>query len=649
MSCAVAATASDAALLPDQVPYLNAKHRYPIGNGVAIAVGDGSGDWYKLTGLGYTNPNFITSENLTLEIDGVEQPIRLEMKRARETGVYYGVSVLGDLQVRLIDYARWGQPWISRLVMIDNTSRAISHEVRIRAMVHPITKAGMTHWLVKDAHDEYCGMVIKADTSAVINWGTKNLKDRSVAISFSEPAGTAFINGDTCTLETKLQRLSPGGSYDAALCHYFREDNTPDSQCIDNIRAINSVGELEKGITDWQSWFEQVGPGYQLANIKEARARDMEEGGLAIIKTNQSQDGGFIDHATYYNIGNIRDSVLGLRGLTATGHFGESKKWLNWLDHKFALYGHIPNAASCDASLADKSNPYDLGNTDVEVTALSLLCARDYYHATKDIQTLNAVRKSLQYCMDVQLKDAVANGYKLAFNGDETEICGAVNVSASGVKMGPDAQRQDWSLSSVGLCAASLDFYIEYLKARGDDPANYRNSLTGTTMNLPAEMRKLLKAMDDDFWRTDVPEIPGGFHDSFRKKSDMSWPLARIVNFTLMPVYFGTPYAPDRKAKDVSAIAHYFDEKTGFLQLVPGADTGFDGHDLGYLLWSLVEVGNPKKTEVYDALVNGATADCWGSFSEAYNATGVPNWHDLRTFETGCNVSAIARYWDLKP
>jgi hypothetical protein len=145
-----------------------------------------------------------------------------------------------------------------------------------------------------------------------------------------------------------------------------------------------------------------------------------------------------------------------------------------------------------------------------------------------------------------------------------------------------------------------------------------------------------------------VPEIPGGFHDSFRKKSDMSWPLKRIANLTLMPVYFGTPYAPDRQAKDVAAIASYFDEKTGFLQLVPGADTGFDGHDLGYLLWGLVETGNPKKEEVYRALVDGPTADCWGSFNEAYDAKGNRNGHDLRTFETGCNVSALAKYWGLK-
>jgi hypothetical protein len=41
--------------------------------------------------------------------------------------------------------------------------------------------------------------------------------------------------------------------------------------------------------------------------------------------------------------------------------------------------------------------------------------------------------------------------------------------------------------------------------------------------------------------------------------------------------------------------------------------------------------------------------DCWGSFNEAYNADGARNDHDLRSLETGINVSAIAKYWGLKP
>ncbi len=47
-------------LLPEQVPYLNTRSRYPLGNGVAIAIGDASGGWSQLFGPGYTSPNFIS-------------------------------------------------------------------------------------------------------------------------------------------------------------------------------------------------------------------------------------------------------------------------------------------------------------------------------------------------------------------------------------------------------------------------------------------------------------------------------------------------------------------------------------------------------------------------------------------------------------
>jgi hypothetical protein len=102
-----------------------------------------------------------------------------------------------------------------------------------------------------------------------------------------------------------------------------------------------------------------------------------------------------------------------------------------------------------------------------------------------------------------------------------------------------------------------------------------------------------------------------------------------------------------RRSLDVQAMLRHFDRRSGLLQLVPGAETSFDGHTLGYLLWTLLETGHPAADEVHAARVNGPTADCWGPFAEAYTREGVPNQHDLRTLETGCNLSAIARYWRL--
>ncbi len=94
-------------------------------------------------------------------------------------------------------------------------------------------------------------------------------------------------------------------------------------------------------------------------------------------------------------------------------------------------------------------------------------------------------------------------------------------------------------------------------------------------------------------------------------------------------------------------MARHFDRHSGFLQLVPGADAGFAGQTLGYLLWDIVATDHPDAAVVYQALVNGPTADCWGSFAEAYSRAGVPNHHDLRTFETGANLSALAKCWQL--
>ena len=46
------------------------------------------------------------------------------------------------------------------------------------------------------------------------------------------------------------------------------------------------------------------------------------------------------------------------------------------------------------------------------------------------MQTLTNVDTSLRYAMDIQLKQALNNGYRLEFSGDETELCGASDMLA---------------------------------------------------------------------------------------------------------------------------------------------------------------------------------------------------------------------------
>jgi len=134
------------------------------------------------------------------------------------------------------------------------------------------------------------------------------------------------------------------------------------------------------------------------------------------------------------------------------------------------------------------------------------------------------------------------------------------------------------------LCSASLDFYIEYLTAKGANPAAYLNSQDQRVLNLNDELGRLKEALERDLWRTNMPEFPGGFHDWVRVKSDGSRLRYPVVNFTLFPLYYGTPLQyPDRARNDVFFVLQYFDEPAHLLPLlgIPGGRSL--GHDLGYV------------------------------------------------------------------
>jgi hypothetical protein len=245
--------------------------------------------------------------------------------------------------------------------------------------------------------------------------------------------------------------------------------------------------------------------------------------------------------------------------------------------------------------------------------------------------------------MEAQLRYAATNDDRLEFGGDETELCGAVDIRSTGFNR---KLAQYWSMTSVALCSASLDFYIQYLIANGENPASYLNLQDHHTLNLYDEQRRLEDTVEKDFWRTNLPECPGGFHDWFRAKNNNAWPSGRVVNFTLFPIYYGTPMKyPERVRCDVVAMKQFFDPASRCLPLVGKAGERSLGHDLGYLLWGLVACDDPERKAVYDALVNGPTVRCWGTYNEAYDADGSPNANGLRTFETGVNLSAIAKYW----
>lgn len=641
--------------LPPQVPYLNTREDFFMGNGYAGAGGPGDGTWNFLIGPDYTCPNYLRREEIRLVVDGTEQKLRMDVHRARETGVFYGISVNGDLKITLVDYALMGQPCVARLIQIENLSSRQQHSVSIRAYIEPITGPGRS--------DEVSGLInhkrrwlqLKLDTSLKCCEGhyCQNWSDRYATIFFDKAINAVTRTNGGYVFTTAPETILPHACSDCVLYHYMDYRNFGGVSWLEKHEPQNASEDLAKCIAWWREWFEGVAPKYSLDQIKDARARALVEGGLATIKMNECRDGGIVANERGWDMSYVRDGYCGLRGLTAFGHFEESRRFIQWLDRQYRAHGLIPDAGPGGSLTYAHPNGNNgrvcpEANAVVEVTALCILAARDYYDGTHDLRTLTNVDDSLSYSMDAQLKYAMTNDDRLEFSGDETELCGASDVSGLRAEGFNRDLGQYWSMTSIALCSASLDFYIQYLRDQGKNPAHYWNRLNHQTVNLYDELKRLQDALERDFWRTNVANCPHGFHDWFRVKSTGAWPSGRLINFTLYPIYYGTPLKyPGRAKADVEAMKQFFNPSIPLLPVtgIPGRKSL--GHDLGYLLWGLVAVNDPEKEAVYKALVDGPTAGCWGAYHEAYAGDGTPNHNGLRTFETGVNLSAIAKYWEI--
>ena len=641
--------------LPPQVHYLNTREDFFMGNGYAGAGGPGDGTWNFLVGPDYTCPNYLKREEIRLVVDGTEQPLTMDVHRARKTGVFYGTGTNGDVKVTLIDYALLGEPCVARMVQVENLSSHDQHDVSVRAYIEPINGSGRSHEVSGLIDNQRQWIQLKLDTSlnCVEGHYCPNWADRYATLFFDKALNGITRTNGGYVFTTTPETIAPHASSETVLYHYMDYTNYGGVGWLEKHEPQYPSRDLAKWIGWWQTWFNDVAPEYSLNRITDERARDLVEGGLATLKMNECRDGGIVANERGWDMSYVRDAYCGLRGLTAFGHFEESKRFIQWLDRTYAAHGLIPDAGPGGSLTYAHPNGNNgrfcpEANAVVEVTALYILAARDFYHGTHDLETLTNVDTSLSYSMDAQLKYALTNDYRLEFSGDETELCGASDVPGLKDEGFNRKLEQYWSMTSIALCSASLEFYIEYLKAPGRDPAHYLNRLNNQTLNLYDQLGHLQDALERDFWRTDVPNCPQGFHDWFRVKSNGAWPSGRLVNFTLFPVYYGAPMKyPGRAKCDVEAMKQFFNPAIPLLPVTGIAGRRSLGHDLGYLLWGLVAVDDPEKEAVYKALVDGSTAGCWGTYHEAYGNDGTPNRNGLRTFETGVDLSAIAKYWQV--
>jgi hypothetical protein len=608
--------------LPPLVPYMGPIEKNFIGSDTAGAGGLVNGIWDFLIGPDYTSINYIKSEELRVEIDDTEYSLNLEMHRVKGSGMFCGRQRLGELEITVLDFTNMSQPWVARLVSINNTSSSKTHSVSVKAYIIPAAA---------DA-EILCGSAVKivaekniliADTAKNCNWA-----DRCAIISFNNNSTCTDING-CYVLHTDPAIILPGEITDSSLYHYthYLEEWKNEQAHIDYINVRKPILDYQTCLKEWEEW---LGSGTKF-DMRDERIKDIVEGTLVLTKMQQNRDGGFMATARVYALSYLRDSHGASRGLLAAGYTEEARKYILCEHHKFKIFGHIPNAVE----MGNDAYAHDFGGADnhaAETPAYYVLCARNYYEKTGDIDLLIHIEESMKSCVDIQIEFAEKNGWKLPFNGDETE---QFTIKKDGEIWGGFGNIEDWdinnwSMTSLAACAASVDFYIKYLKLKGEliEVDSYIEKLD-----------KIKGSIDLNFWRNDL-----GIYDWERKK-DGSYSDYRVPNFSLLPFWINAPINEPLRGNSNIVFMTQFLKPNGYLPTQPGAIEGICGHNLGYLLYGLTKIDHPKKHEVYNTLVNGGTVSCWGTWSEYYGPHGMGNTRNMRIFESNINMEAILGYW----
>lgn len=622
MNCRVAHSMQQISLdviqTADTVPFLNNRgESYFTGNGILGGGGDSKGTWDFLIGPDYTSPNFLKSEIITITVNGVEKSLVLEMHRIRSSGIYYDRVEAGDARIHVFDYATPGMPLITRHFVIENISE--NHPLTFQIHAEIKKGNGISEGVYGNA------LLLKADrTTPLFGNGDGGYWKESFALIAFNPGNQCGISLSSAALSTVKITVAPGKSEQAGLVHCLF-DNDP-NLVKENLQRIGSL-DLDKNLTtslaEWKSW---INKGKKISNA-DARVNDILESMLVGIRMQQNRCGGFIAGTRKYAFSYVRDSYGACSGLLALGHTEEVKKYLEVTLHKFQIFKKIPNSVQMGA---DRFSHGD-GNQYAESPAYVLLLAKAYFASTGDTAFLKKLDRLLQYAIDIQVDYAKNNDWLLPFNGDETEqYC----VREDGAEYGgfpalTGFNKDQWSMSSVAACIASLDFYMDYLQLteRGNLVKNYREARD-----------RMKKSLFEHFYSFDS----GGLQWALKK--DGTFYPYNVSNFVLMPAWFGITLEGDAEKSAVRNALSALNSGTGFLANAPGEVEGFCGHTLAFLLYDLSVLDMPEKDVVFNTLVNRNIIQRYGMVTEYYGPNGVPNPHNLRVFESGVVIDAIVEY-----
>lgn len=599
-----------------RVEHRGHKDTYFTGTRVAGLSGDKKGKVTFLIGPDYTCPNYIREETVGVKVDGMDFEPDFEMCRLRGSGIFFGEDVFEDISISLFEWGRWKEGELVRIFAVENRGgkeRNLSLKIRQIPGEHPFGVRENRGWICAK-EGVYC----------FGNQETKNWQDRRMTSGFEGEDSRAVKDEEGLSFEA--ERRVPAGEMEVIAFvrkfSYVSEDN--DTKEDGRISEVGRCWQEEIRI-QWDQCLDWLAMGDWKGRIKSREDQDMIESLLMCVRMQQNRDGGSIAGIRKYANSYIRDTHGGMRLFLAAGHTLEVGELLLNIHAKWEKAGFIPNWWSMGSDTFIGHSFYcDMS----EITAYYLFMARDYQKAGGDEKVLEKIRPSLAYAAHAQIDWLRTHQMTLPFNGDETEqYCVNRDGEEYGGFINPEYPFAHDMISFPSMAAAygSIAFYD---RLSGEDHGEFLKELALRIRELFFDPEKKSYAFacrireDGSIWRH-----PG-----------------TMTNYKLFPLWLSVPLPGGEEVLEAKSCLSFVREGTGFLPNCPECMEGFCGHTLGLLLYDLVKAKDQRALQVAATIKDSGILSQYGTVSEFYGPSGVPNGHNCRAFEGGIVGEALLLY-----
>ena len=576
--------------------YYGPKMKYFTGNGrVGIGSVDTGAILNFLIGPYYTSPNFAEDIRFRFIVDGVSIEWNPAMKRVVGTGIFAGEEETAGIRIAAMDTAFPDNDCCMRgFEAMNMKGHAITVEAEM--VVKPCVKASLQATSI-------CLQTSEQDQFFCwTNCGKYDWMSRKAFLYLTD--GYRVREDQDGLVVSAVRELATGESWDFAAVFDFTE-NAERASIEDCRKAVKKAQDF------WREWLLKL----HIPAMPERACRIMEAN-LINIKMCQSYDGGFMACPHVYCFSYFRDSFGACQGLYRVGAAEEIRRFLLWANKRYKECGGNFNSSAMGKTIFQNLDSSQ-ENLASESPAYFCIIASYYYCLTGDEAFIRELLPSLKIAVESQIGYLKKNGNQLRFNGDETERYVPRN-DGDMYCFNPDFDNNYFSVSSLLLFLAALDFYVQFEPLA--DYETLRADVCRSIILNYADSRGLLK------WQNSNPEL-----------------TYYMTNYNMYPIWLDIAVEEEMDKSNVLEMLSFIRPDTGYLPISPGTTEGFTGHTMGILLSCLVKLKHSQAEAVLDSLLE--LTDSYGTFSEFYGPGGVSNSHNMNIFSSGIDIAAIAEYY----